>query len=124
MNTPKTAACGIDCSECASYKVTANQDLDAAELIVDWYRERGWIGENEGAEAVLKKAPLCNGCWGDNDDSFFKCGCHMLKCCKEKQLNHCGECSDFPCEQYNEFASGHETYQKAMERLLSLREAL
>ena len=44
------AACGIDCSECASYKVTMNQDLNAAESLVEWYRGQGWIGQNEGVE--------------------------------------------------------------------------
>ncbi|MEA4823385.1 MAG: DUF3795 domain-containing protein [Clostridiaceae bacterium] len=122
MSKLKMAACGIDCNECASYKVTMNQDLNAAELIVEWYRSRGWIGQNEGAEAVVKKSPLCNGCWNSNDDCFFKCGCHMLTCCKEKQINHCGECNDFPCEHYKEFASGHEVHKKAMEHLLSLKE--
>ena len=33
--------CGIDCSECASYKVTMNQDLKAAESLVEWHRGQG-----------------------------------------------------------------------------------
>ena len=55
MNKKKLAACGIDCTECGSYKVTMEQDLNAAEHLVEWYRSMGWIEENEGAESVIKK---------------------------------------------------------------------
>jgi len=101
--------------------------MKAAEGLVEWYRSQGWIGENEGAEAVMKKNPLCKGCWNTTDDCFFKCGCHPSRdfriCCAEKQINHCGECGDFPCEPYLEFVGDFEHHKKAMEYLLSLKQA-
>jgi len=121
MEKLKMAACGIDCSECNQYKVTMEQDINAAEALVEWFRGQGWIRENEGAEAVINKAPLCKGCWNITDDCFWKCGCGSVDfrvCCTEKQINHCGECGDFPCEQYKEWASWHESHQKAMENLI------
>ena len=119
------AACGIDCNGCGSYKVTMERDLEAAEGLVPWYRSAGWIGESEGAEAVIKKNPLCKGCWNTAEDCFFKCGCGSLDfrvCCNEKQISHCGECSEFPCNHYLEWANwdGAEHHKKAMETLLSL----
>ena len=48
MNKLKLAACGIDCNECGSYKVTMEHDIKAAEGLVTWYRGKGWIGKNEG----------------------------------------------------------------------------
>jgi hypothetical protein len=98
-------------------------DLNAAESLVPWYRSMGWIKKDEGAEAVLKKVPLCKGCWNATDDCFFKCGCgkrDFRVCCKERKINHCGECADFPCEPYKEWASWHEGHQQAMERLKKL----
>ena len=124
MNKLKLAACGIDCNECASYKVTMEQDIKEAEKLVEWYRSNGWIKENEGAEAVLKLNPLCKGCW-NNSDCFFKCGCGSRDfriCCKEKQINHCGECDEFPCEDYVQWVGGLEHHKKAMEYLLSLKQ--
>lgn len=119
------AACGIDCNECGSYKVTMKHDMKAAEGLADWYRAQGWIGIDEGAEAVIKKNPLCKGCWNATDDCFFKCGCHYSRdfriCCTEKQINHCGECCDFPCEQYIEFVGDLEHHKNAMKYLLSLK---
>ena len=35
MSKLKLAACGLDCNECASYKVTMEQDLKAAEKMLE-----------------------------------------------------------------------------------------
>jgi len=124
MGDLKMAACGIDCAQCGSYKATMENDMEAAEGLIDWYRGMGWIGENEGAEAVLSKNPLCKGCWNPMGECFFKgcANCYLRNCCAEKQLNHCGECGDFPCVRYSEFAAWPEHHQKAMEHLLAIRD--
>jgi hypothetical protein len=124
MNKLKLAACGIDCNECGQYKATMKHDIKAAESLVEWFKSQGWIGQNENAEAVMKKSPLCKGCWNITDDCFWKCGggsCNLRICCEEKQINHCGECHDFPCKQYEKFVDGLEHHKKAKEYLLSLR---
>ncbi len=71
MKRLRLAAWGIDCREYGSYKVTMEQDVKAAESLVPWYRSMGWIGETEGAEAVLRKKPLCKGCWIKTDQRVF-----------------------------------------------------
>ena len=127
MTKLKLAACGIDCSICAQYKVTVEHDLNAAESLLEWFKGQGWIGKNEGGEAVMKKAPLCKGCWNITEDCFWKCGCGSKDfriCCNEKQISHCGECNDFPCEQYKKWVDWHESHKKAMEYLLVLKENL
>ena len=124
MDKLRLAACGIDCNECASYKVTTEQNLESAELMLPWFRSQGLIEESEGAEAILKYAPFCTGCWKIAGDCYWPgCNnCNLRICCIEKQINHCGECSDFPCEPYKKFASGGEVYKKAMDYLLSLKQ--
>lgn len=49
----------------------------------------------------------CDGCiniskpfWGEN--------CPVKSCCESKSLEHCGKCSDFPCEQLTSFAYDKE----------------
>ncbi|MCL1806182.1 MAG: DUF3795 domain-containing protein [Oscillospiraceae bacterium] len=124
MSKLKLAACGVDCGECAQYKVTMKQDLKAAELLAGWFKSQGWIGEGEGVEAVMKKAPLCKGCWDITDDCFWKCGCGSVdfrECCEEKQISHCGECGDFPCGHYLAWVDMHENHKEAMARLLLLK---
>ena len=127
MNKLRLAACGVDCAECGSYKVTIEHDIKAAESLVDWYKGQGWIGENEGAEAVMKKNPLCKGCWNITDDCFWKCGCGNIDfriCCEEKKINHCGECADFPCNKYIDWIGELEHHKKAMEYLMSIHNAI
>ena len=124
MEKLKLAPCGIDCNECASYRVTLENDLKAAELMLPWFRSQNLIGENEGAEAVLKFAPFCTGCWDMNNNCYWEgCNnCNYRNCCKEKQIDHCGYCSDFPCEHYKGWGDKSEVYKKGMERLLSFKE--
>ena len=119
MNKHKLAACGVDCNECGQYKVTLFQDREAAESLVPWFRSMGWIGRNEGGEAVMKRAPLCGGCW--SDCGFCSKNCRIRPCCMEKQINNCGECADFPCQKYIKWIGGLEHHQKAMEYLMSLK---
>ena len=124
MENLRMAACGLDCSQCGQYKVTVHHDAEAAEALVGWYKSMGWIAENEGAEAVMNKAPLCKGCWNGTDDCFFKCGCNKIDfrvCCNKKKISHCGECRKFPCKYYKQWASWDESCEWAMHRLLSLR---
>jgi hypothetical protein len=111
-------ACGIDCNECNLYK--AEHDLKAAGALVEWFKRQGWIEKNEDAEAVMKKAPFCKGCWVKNDVCW--CGdCDLRICCEETQFNHCGECGNFPCEKYKRWINGLEHHEKAMEYLMSLK---
>ena len=48
------------------------------------------------------KDKTCSGCC--NIKEPFWGSCPVKNCCEEKRLEHCGECSDFPCTQLNEFA--------------------
>lgn len=124
MEKLKLSACGVNCNECGQYKVTVEKDIKSAEALVGWFRSMGWIGENEGAEAVMKKSPLCKGCWNTTDDCFWKCGCGTIDfriCCIEKQISHCGECGEFPCGHYIKWIDNLNHHKKAMVYLLSLR---
>lgn len=38
----------------------------------------------------------CNGCV-NMDKPFWGGECGVKGCCEGKNLNHCGECSEFPC---------------------------
>lgn len=114
----KIAACGIDCSRCNLYN--AGRDITAAQALVEWLRLRGLIGADDGVQAVRAKAPLCMGCRAQDGECF--CGdCHLRACCDGKQLDHCGQCGDFPCVEYVEWTEGTEHHIKAMEYLMKRR---
>ena len=122
MKKHKLAACAIDCNECGHYKLSMAHDVKSAECLVEYFRDGGWIGENDGADAVLKKVPVCRGCWDKTAVRTHDCtNCLLRACCEEKQFNFCGECGDFPCDKYISFVGDNEHHKKTMEYLLSLR---
>jgi len=123
MDKPRTAACGLDCSECGAYKITVFGDLNEAEKMVDFWRNNKWIGTDDGAEAIVKMNPICKGCW-DNANCLINCGCgkrDFRVCCTERNIKYCGECGSFPCEGYIVWASQNEGCRNAMDVLFSLR---
>ena len=118
MKTSEMAFCGIDCSGCNLR--FAHCDPAAAQELVGWFRERGWIAPHEGAAEIMKKAPFCTGCRNPDEPHF--CGsCRMRVCCTEKEIQHCGNCPSFPCMQYIEWTVDTPHHLEAMERLKSLK---
>jgi len=125
MGVVRQAACGVDCGACAQYKVTMNLDKEAAAQLVDWFKSQNWLGEADGADEVLQKAPLCKGCWDITEDCFWQCGCGRVdfrRCCDEKKIENCGACVDFPCGHYTEWSRWHDSHREAMERFMAARE--
>lgn len=120
MDELKLAACGLNCNACNLY--LAAHDLQAAAALVDWFRARGWIKADEGAEAVQRQSPFCMGCWDASAKRW--CGaCHLRACCEENTRADCGECGEFPCAQYREWTEGQAHHQAAMEFLMTRRQA-
>ena len=44
-----------------------------------------------------KETVHCKGC-PNMQAPFWGGVCEVKNCCENKNLNHCGECADFPCE--------------------------
>ncbi len=85
--------CGLDCSECpARVAHLNNDDTLRKKTAADW---SGMYGADIKPEQVN-----CTGCTAPGI-KFPHCenGCTMRKCAMEKKIDHCGQCSDYPCEQ-------------------------
>ena len=119
MDKLKLAACGVDCNGCGTRN--KEHDIKAAEMLVKWYREQGWIGQDEGAEAVQKTGPSCTVCWAEEIENNFCSNCSIRACCVEKGIDHCGDCSVFPCDRYIKWIDNLDHHKKAMEYLLVLK---
>jgi hypothetical protein len=48
---------------------------------------------------IGKKEPQCPGCTQSKGDPFWG-QCQLYLCNKEKSVNHCGVCGEFPCEKF------------------------
>jgi hypothetical protein len=46
----------------------------------------------------------CKGCRVIQGTVFWG-KCDIFACCKEKELEHCGKCSSFPCDMLKEWAA-------------------
>ena len=61
----------------------------------------------------------CPGCrkstWESGDE------CRPIICCKERGIEYCGACTEFPCEMMREFYEESEGHRRAYELMKSVR---
>ncbi|MCK5786957.1 MAG: DUF3795 domain-containing protein, partial [Candidatus Sabulitectum sp.] len=91
------AICGLDCSECpARLAYMSNDEALRKKTALEW---SGLYGADIKPEQVN-----CTGCTASGV-KFPHCenGCFMRKCAIGKQIEHCGLCSDYPCEELSAF---------------------
>ena len=83
--------CGLLCNECPLYIATKNNDLQAKErLAVECSTE---------AITFTAEDMTCEGCFCHKNDRSKMCGdCEIRKCAKNKAVENCGLCSEYPCE--------------------------
>jgi len=55
------------------------------------------------SECKYKEEMNCKGCT-KIDKPFWGDSCPVKSCCEGRGYEHCGECSDFPCDLLNQFA--------------------
>lgn len=73
------AYCGLYCAACPSYQATADGT----------YQEKG--------------LPACKGCKSDTVTGEWCKICNLKSCAREKGLDFCYECNQYPCENLNNF---------------------
>lgn len=87
--------CGIDCSTCPTYRATqANDDAKRAKVANFWSQMFG--------TTITKEDINCDGCRQNQGRLFGHCrNCAVRLCAQEKDLDSCGQCSDYSCEKLN-----------------------
>lgn len=107
------AFCGIDCSECGTFKATQNDSDKEREKVAERWSSRG--------AKVKKEDNNCFGCRSTGKPIFFYCesNCTIRKCAVEKSFSACADCPDFGCEKLLRM---FEYTPKAKENLMRLRE--
>ena len=111
------ACCGIDCGSCPIRLIPIDEEASAG--VINWFKEMGWLKENEGVAEAIEKKMYCNGCQGDRE-VHWSGNCQIMLCCvDEKHMEHCGQCSELlSCEKLEAFASdGHEHHTNAVNNL-------
>lgn len=76
--------CGIDCINCPMHEKNITEDLKK--------RVAAMIGADP-------EEMICQGCRSDKRAAICPADCATLTCSREKDVDFCFECPDFPCEK-------------------------
>lgn len=85
------APCGLFCGACGIYVAHRENDGRLKEKLAGFYG--------------LKVQDIhCEGCLAESDDVFFYCRvCPIKNCVKERKLEGCFQCAEFPCRNIEDF---------------------
>jgi hypothetical protein len=112
------AVCGLDCGGCDIRLLPT--DSQAAQRVLDWFRQMEWLQEGEGIAEAIERRMYCQGCRGDRT-VHWSADCWILHCCvDERGLTSCHECPVFPCERLTQWAEQNTRYTQALRRLQAM----
>jgi len=104
-------ACGLICSECATYIATFKDDNEFREKTAKRMREQYKISMN--SEDIN-----CQGCMAPGPHIGYCAVCKIRDCIVEKKLENCAYCDDYPCDVVEKF---HKMAPKAKENIEIMR---
>ena len=107
------AYCGLECSKCPAYVATQNNDENKLKEVA-----KEWSNENMQFEP---KDILCDGCFSDNKIFQWCKACDIRKCARQKGLESCAYCNDYPCNFLNNVFNNDPS---AKERLDNFKKAI
>lgn len=89
------SCCGIVCSECEAYKATKNNDNGKLEELSEKWSTKEY--------RIVPEEILCDGCMTKEVRKFKFCSeCGIRLCCREKGIENCSFCANYPCDKLNE----------------------
>lgn len=87
--------CGHDCARCITYIATLRNDENLRRQSQSFYKEQF------GLDIPLEKFN-CEG--GRSQNVFELCkGCPFVKCCKERSVDSCSKCPEYPCKEISDY---------------------
>jgi hypothetical protein len=103
------AYCGLNCAKCDMYEAGHGNEKKRGEILAWFKQERNKILKPEQITCEGCRGPL-NAHWSED--------CKMMLCAKNKKVQYCFQCSEFPCSILNAFASdGAVHHKKTVENL-------
>lgn len=104
--------CGIVCSDCPVFVVTQKNDDAERRRVAEIFTKQ------YGREYKLEDIN-CDGCVSDSSRIFRYCNdCEIRKCGRERKVENCGFCAEYPCERLSELFA---KYYVAKETLDGIR---
>lgn len=98
MNSKNIAMCGLDCSFCAAFIATQNNDNQLrGKTAQEWTKRYQKDGRNR--PPVKTENINCQGCLSAGSVYLYCRQCAVRKCGLEKGIKNCKECQDYRCEK-------------------------
>ena len=119
------APCGLDCTRCADYENGEIKQLSSrlVELLSNYGRIakmkveiKPLLNDYSHFEEILNyfSKASCSGCRGENVKCFINCAAKT--CYKEKGVDFCFECNEYPCYKQFKGLLG-ERFKKLSDRM-------
>jgi len=107
------AVCGMNCHECGAFLTTKeNDDQKRTRVAQDW--------STRFKVEVNPKDINCDGCQSDGGRIFNYCNvCEVKKCGKEKGLENCGYCGEYPCRKLDFILTNAPDAKKRLDEINS-----
>lgn len=106
------SVCGLNCAKCDIHQASYGNEKLLRETI-EWFKK-------ERNETIKPEQINCDGCRGSLKRHWSP-ECKMMLCAKNRGLQYCFQCEDFPCTILNEFSSDgiphHKQTVKNMKRM-------
>ena len=112
MNKTLIMPCGDNCAYCPRHTAETNEELQKA---ADLYNKLGW--KNWKNEKYSSEEIKCLGCI-----SHIYCGFGLKECLKERNLQKCNECSEFPCEKIDKMLQKSNELEKVCKEICTEEE--
>ena len=97
------SVCGLNCAKCDIYLASHGNEKLRNEII-EWFKK-------ERNKTIKPEQVRCEGCRGTLD-THWSSDCKMMLCAKNRKLQYCFECEDFPCTSVNQFSSDGVPHHK------------
>lgn len=104
------SCCGIPCGHCIRGDSSISEKLGYIMESIKKSRMDEWYKDLPGSKDIdfenfkkslvwLEKSTHCLGCHAGGGSPV----CLIRNCCKEKGVEHCGKCKEFPCDKTKKF---------------------
>lgn len=106
------AYCGIICSNCPVFIAARNDDDSERQRVAEIFTKQ------YGTE--YKPTDInCDGCLSDGQVFSYCNMCEIRRCGKEKRVENCAYCKDYPCEKLSKVFAGYPKAKEILENIKS-----
>jgi hypothetical protein len=123
MASEMIAYCGLNCITCPIYLATREKNPEKQrqqrEQIVIAIKK--YLGEEKRVEDITD----CDGCKAQGGRLYSGCRkCRIRKCARQKHLENCAYCGEYPCEELSRFFDSEGEQAGAKKRLDEIKARL